>query len=157
MRRIEYFECKHGDVAYDALLQSVLICQNAIADGANKHVLSVTVFEKSVVVVFDDPDLYEKSVRDSYADRRKGNVVCYSIENPPNILWRIDDLSAEPVHLPFCAGHAVMQEEQFSWSAWYGVNFNAEHEYYLALNYGGGKYLIDVTDSRLLKVVYSKD
>ena len=121
MRRLEYFECKHGDIAYDALLQSVLICQNVIEDGASKHALSITVFEKTVVVVFDDPDLHEKSVRDSYVDRRKGNIVCYSIESPPKVLWRIDDLSAEPVHLPFCTGHAVTQEEQSSWSEWYGI------------------------------------
>jgi len=157
MNQISYIESTHGNVVYDALQECLSIQGNVIADGANTHIQSITIFSKTVVVVFDDADLHGKSVADSYVDKRKGNIVCYSMEEKPRVLWRIDDLCAGQIHLPFCAGHSVTLQEQLSWSKWHDVEFQRNHEYFLALNYGGGKYLIDVTAAQLLKIIYSKD
>ena len=151
-------ECLQNNVRYQVSPESLMINGTEIIAGPEKSVLSLVILKNTVVIVLDDPDLYGKSVVDCYNENgRKGNVVCYSTTGKAEMLWRIDDLVDTPIRLPFCSGHMLTEQEMISYAQWHGVQFQNGCEYFIALNNGGGKYIINVSDKKLVKMIYTRD
>ncbi len=155
--KIEYVGFSLSNIVYESLPQRLVVHGHDLINDKQFRILSLAIFKHSIVIVFDDPDLHDKSVTESYMVKRKGNIYCYTIGEKAELLWHIDDLISEQLHLPFCSGRIAFDKDKSFYAKWYGINFINDHEYYIALNYGGENYIIDITSGKLVKIVYMKN
>ena len=107
----------------------------------------IAISKSYVIIVTDDPDLYNKSVIESYSPARQGNLIAYDLNG--KIAWKINDLITD-VHYPFNCGHLATAEDIDFFSKWYGVVFDTDHEYYIGLTTAEEHYIIDLTAKQLV-------
>lgn len=115
--------------------------------GLDCKVVSLAIFHNTVIVIIDDPDLHV-SVRDGYRKNRKANIMAFDYNG--NLIPEITDVASESLHLPYNSSYIPSQESKNSFSISFGVTFDDTHEYLILLDSGDGRYIIDITERKLV-------
>ena len=132
--------------------QSVTLDGSRLIDHPESQVISIAIMSEVIVIIADDPDIYN-SPANSYKEDRQGNLFAYDFNG--RLLWSIDDIINEELHYPFFGGSIVTSEKKELFSKWKNVSFVDGHEYYIAYNNADANYIIDITDSVVIaKRVY---